>query len=49
MALSEKYEVEMPIVFAVDAIINRRADPKNAVRELMGSDSKTELPKPVLA
>ncbi len=48
MALSEKYEVEMPIVTAVDAIINRRADPKNAVRELMGRDSKTELPKPVL-
>ena len=48
MELSEKYEVEMPIVAAVDAIINHRADPKNAVRELMGRDSKTELPKPVL-
>lgn len=48
MELSEKYEVEMPIVAAVDAIINRRADPKNVVRELMGRDSKTELPKPVL-
>ena len=48
IALSEKYEVEMPIVAAVDAIINRRVDPKNAVRELMGRDSKTELPKPVL-
>jgi len=48
MALSEKYEVEMPIVAAVNAIINNGADPKNAVRELMGRDSKTELPKPVL-
>lgn len=48
MALAEKYDVEMPIVTAVDAIINRGADPKNAVRELMGRDSKTELPKSVL-
>ena len=48
MALSKKYEVEMPIVAAVDAIINKGADPKNAVRELMGRESKTELPKPVL-
>lgn len=48
MALSEKYEVEMPIVTAVDAIVNHGADPKNAVRELMGRDSKTELFKPIL-
>ena len=48
IALAEKYDVEMPIIAAVDAIINHGADPKNAVRELMGRDSKTELPKPVL-
>ena len=48
MALSEKYEVEMPIVAAANAIVNHSADPKNAVKELMGRDSKTELPKPVL-
>ena len=48
MALSEKHEVEMTIITAVNAIVNRGADPKNAVRELMGRDSKTELPKPIL-
>lgn len=48
MALSKKFEVEIPIIVAVNAIINHGADPKNAVRELMGRDSKTELPKPVL-
>ena len=48
IALSEKYEVEMPIVAAVDAIVNHGADPKNAVKELMGRDSKTELTKPIL-
>ncbi len=47
-ALAEKYNVEMPITAAVDAIINHGADPKNAVHELMGRDSKTELPKPIV-
>ena len=47
-ALAEKYNVEMPIIAAVDAIVNHGAAPKNAVRELMGRDSKTELPKPIL-
>ena len=46
--LAKKYDVEMPIVTAVDAIINHGANPKNAVKELMGRDSKTELPKPIL-
>lgn len=46
--LAEKYQVEMPIITAVDAIINHGATPKDAVRELMGRDSKTELPKPIL-
>lgn len=48
MTLAEKYDVKMPIVAAVDAIINHGVDPKNAVRELMGRDSKTELHKPIL-
>lgn len=48
MELAEKYEVEMPIIAAVDAVINHGADPKEAVKELMGRDSKTELPKPIL-
>ena len=48
MELAEKYEVEMPIVTAVDAIINHGTNPQNVVYELMGRDSKTELSKPVL-
>ena len=38
----------MPIITAVDAAIKHGADPKDAVRNLMGRDSKTELPKPIL-
>lgn len=48
MALSEMYDVDMPITTAVDEIINQGADPKSAVHELMGRDSKTELSKPIL-
>jgi len=48
LELSKKYQVEMPIITAVNAIINLGANPKNAVRELMGRDSKTELSKPIL-
>ena len=48
MELVVKYDVELLIVTVVDAIINCGADPKNAVKELMGRDSKTEFPKHVL-
>lgn len=48
LALSKKYEVEMPIISAVDSVINQEINPKEAVRELMGRDSKTELPKPII-
>lgn len=48
LELSEKCDVEMPIIAAVDAIVNRRADPRNVVKELMGRDSKAELSKPIL-
>ena len=46
MALAEKYGVEMPIIAAVDAIVRHGAAPGNAVHELMGRDSKAELPPP---
>ena len=36
MALARKYDVEMPIISAVDAIINHGTNPKNAVHELNG-------------
>jgi len=48
IALAEKYNVEMPIVQAVDNIINHGASPSDAVQELMGRDKKTELSKPVI-
>lgn len=48
MELAERHGVDMPIIKAVDAVINHGANPKDAVRDLMGRDTKTELPKPVL-
>lgn len=48
MKLAERFNVEMPIITAVDAIVNHGVDPRNAVKELMGRNSKTELPKPIL-
>ena len=48
MELAKKHAVEMPIIAAVDAIINHGAASKNVVRELMGRNSKTELTKPIL-
>lgn len=48
LELSRKYNVEMPIVTAVDAVINHGADPRELVRKLMGRSTKTELPKPVV-
>lgn len=47
-AMAEEYDVEMPIVAAVDAIINYGVDPSEAVRNLMSRKSKTELTKPIL-
>ena len=43
MTLSEKYDVEMPIVQAVDAVIHHGANPVQVVRDLMNRDPKTEL------
>ena len=48
MAMSKQYNVEMPIVTAVDAVINHGADPGETVTKLMGREKKTELTRPVL-
>ncbi len=45
MALANTYNVDMPIVRAVDAIVNHKAKPKTVVAELMGRVKKTELGK----
>ena len=43
IALADKYGVEMPIIRAVDGIVNHGRSPKEAVAYLMGRDYKTEL------
>lgn len=48
LKLADKYGVEMPITQAVDVIVNHGGDPKDALHGLMGRESKTELPKPIL-
>lgn len=48
IAMSEEFGIEMPIVHAVDSVINHGVEPGEAVRKLMGREKKTELTKPVL-
>lgn len=43
--LSDEYDVEMPIVRSVDAIVNHNADPKTVVAKLMGRLKTSELTK----
>ena len=44
MQLMARYQVEMPIVTAVNAIVNEGASPAEAVRKLMNRDTKAEIP-----
>lgn len=41
--LARKYQVEMPIVAAVDAVVNREADPRDVVAGLMARNQTTEV------
>ena len=43
MKLAEKYQVEMPLAMAVNAVVNEGADPKVAVAKLMARDQTTEI------
>lgn len=43
MKLAEHYEVELPIIKGVNAIINHAANPKEVVNELMSRDKKFEV------
>ena len=45
LELSDKYQVEMPIVHTVDAIVNHGMSAAEAVRALMDRGLKTELPE----
>lgn len=40
--LMKKYDVEMPIIMAANAVINKTIDPKTAVATLMSRDKKKE-------
>ena len=42
IAYADKYNVDMPIVRAVDAIVNHNADPRTEVARLMGRDKTAE-------
>ena len=48
MKLAKQYQIEMPITFAVNEIINQNANPSEIVEKLMGRAKKTELPKSIL-
>lgn len=48
LKLAEKYAVEIPIIKAVNAVINDHLDPAEVVRELMGREMKSELHRPIL-
>ncbi len=43
MRLAEKYQIEMPIMKAMDAIVNHGADPKDVVRFLMSRSKGSEM------
>ncbi len=42
MELAEAYKVELPLVTAINAVVNQGADPKEAVRKLMERPKKSE-------
>ncbi len=42
VTLAKRYDVDMPIVMAADAIINHGADPKRIVTDLMGREKRAE-------
>lgn len=48
MQLMQRYDIDMPIVTAVNAVVNEGADPKEIVIRLMSRDKKSELPKSIL-
>ena len=40
LELAERYDVEIPIISAVDAVVNGGADPEEVAKELMSRDSR---------
>ena len=48
MRLAEKYNVDMPITYAVEAIVMGKAEASDVVGMLMGRERTTELQKPIM-
>ena len=48
MKLANKYDVDMPIISAVNSIVNEGDKPEKVIGALMGSGERTELSKPIL-
>jgi glycerol-3-phosphate cytidylyltransferase len=48
MKLAERYNIELPIITAVNAVVNGHADPTEIVRSLMCRHKKMELSKSIL-
>lgn len=48
LELAQKYEIDIPIISAVNAIVNEGADPLESAKALMRLAGISELPKPVL-
>lgn len=42
LKMADLYHIELPIIFAVDAVVNHGADPRKTVRDLMLRDTKAE-------
>ncbi len=48
LELSKRYDVDMPIIWGVNAIINEQMSPKDMVIDLMNRPKTTELPRSIL-
>lgn len=48
MKLAQMHSINMPIVFAVNDIVNNGGSPEDAVHDLMGREMTTEIPKPII-
>lgn len=48
MQLAKRYDAEMPIITAVNAVVNGEVKPSDAVETLMTRDKKTEMSKSIL-
>lgn len=48
MKLQSRYGVELPIISAVNDVVNNGADPRETVRKLMSRDKRSELSQSIL-